>query len=162
MADPIAVEFDLEPVALVSLLERKNEKIAQVAFVALFILFVVLEIALRNGVAAVGFFVFAAVFTVGMLRLPKLRQSMALRLAGQTEVVFSDEGMEFKGANVAERVPWARFQRVADRPGLWAFQTKAPVATFLVPKSAVPVAIREQFTAQLIDWSGAAYKFRRR
>ena len=91
-----------------------------------------------------------------------MRQSTALRLAGHTKVVFSDEGMEFIGANLAERVPWARFQRVADRPDLWVLQTKPPASTFLVPKSAVPVAIREQLTAQLIDWSGGAYKFRKR
>jgi hypothetical protein len=111
---------------------------------------------------AILLFALAALFGFALTKVPKIRQTMALRLAGRTTVLFSDEGMDFRGANVAERMPWARFQRVADRPNLWYFQTKAPVASFVVPKSAVPAAIRERFTEQLMDWSGTAYKFRKR
>ena len=162
MAEPIAVEFDLDPISLVDLMERKNEKVGHVALVAVYVLLGIGMVALHNVPLAIVMFFLAAIFTAAIVRLPKVRQTMATRLAGPTKVVLADWGMEFSGANVAERMPWGRFRRVSDRPDVWVFQTKQPVAVFMVPKSAVPHEHREQFTTRLLDWSGAAYKFRKR
>lgn len=162
MAEPVTVEFDLEPTVLADLLPRKNEKVGQCGFVGIFVLAGALAVSQPDVPVAIFFFGMAALYVVGMVRLPKVREAMALRLAGSTKIQFTDWGMEFTGANVAERVPWPRFKRVNDRPALWVLQTKAPIATFLVPKSAVPAAYREQFTGRLAGWSGAAYKIRKK
>lgn len=162
MAEQIEVEFDLDPVTMVDLMTRKNETVRQFVSLAAWVALGIVGLVLGQVGPAILLFGLAAFFGFVLTRVPKIRQNMALRLAGPTTVRFSDEGMDFRGANVAERLPWARFQRVADRPALWYFQTKAPVASFVVPKSAVPAEIREQFTDRLMDWSGSAYKFRKR
>lgn len=162
MAEQIQVEFDLDPVALADLMVAGRRKIVPFVTVGAMVLIGVLAALGGNGFGAFVFFLFAVFSVIVILKMPKQRQSMALRLAGPTKVLFSDAGMDFQSANVAERVPWNRFQVVYDRPERWSFMTKAPSSTFYVPKAAVPPAHLERLTKQLMDWSGSAYKFRKR
>ena len=161
MAEQIEVEFDLDPAAMADLMTRKHENVRQVVSLTLCVVAGAAMVAL--GQVGLGVFFLVFILLIGLLiwKMPKIRRSLALRLAGHTEIRFSDEGMDFRGANVAERVQWARIRGVYDRPELWSVLTKAPTATFIVPKSAVPAATRERFAAQLKDWSGAAYKVRK-
>lgn len=162
VSEPREVQFDLDPVALVDLMTSTIGKIRQVAVVAVLVLFGVLTLAIGVLWEAIPLFALAVAWiAIFIRRLPKLRQGVALRLAGPTVVRFSDEGMEFHGTNTAERVPWPRFRRVIDRPDSWLLQTREPIAVFIVPKSAVPAAAEQQFAEQLEDWSGDAYRFRR-
>jgi hypothetical protein len=87
---------------------------------------------------------------------------MAARLAGATRVTLSDHGIEYVGPTVAERIEWSRVRRLFDRPDTWVILTKVPVATFYIPKAAVPTQQREQFVTQLMDWSTDSYTFRKR
>ena len=162
VAEPLTIEFDLDPVKLVELQEQKREKVGQYTFLVLLVLLGVLGLLENDTAGAFVGLALAAVLALGLRKLPQIRQATALRMAGYTKIVFSDAGMEFSGANVAERVPWSRFMRVNERPGLWVLQTKAPVASFLVPRSAVPPELVAQFTAQMMDWSGKSYKLRKR
>jgi hypothetical protein len=70
--------------------------------------------------------------------------------------------MEYSGANIAERIEWSRMMRVIDRPRCWALMTRTPVASYYIPKAAVPADRRQAFTAQLAAWSGRTYKIRKR
>lgn len=169
MAEPVVVEFKLTPDEAASLLQhggqisRAKRNLAVIA--ALTVLAIVLGAVYHNkGLQNLGI-IMAAVSVLGVVviaRTPKIHHATAARMAGQTRVTLSDQGIEYSGATVAERIPWSRVRRLADRPDVWAILTEPPVTSYYIPKSAVPTNQREHFTHQLITWSGDSFKFRKR
>ena len=162
MSEPRQVEFDVDPATLADLLTKRSRIVLQFAALVVSVLAGVIAVVIDEPWLALVLSVLAVFWAALLWKMPRMRQSMALRLAGHTEIRFSDEGMDFRGANVAERVPWTRLHRLADWPDSWIFATKPPMAVFVLPKSAVPAAAQEHFTGQLADWSGPAYRLRRR
>lgn len=169
MVDPIVLEFDLTRDELKGFFASRAQHIrASVLGALLFVLGILLLITGNSDGdgRSSGFGVFCIVFgafvVIGLARAPQIRQRLAERLAGSTKIQLSDRGVEYGGANIAERIEWSRMMRVIDRPHCWVLMTKAPVATYYIPKAAVPADRQQAFTAQLSAWAGKTYKTRKR
>lgn len=169
MAEPIVVEFDLTRNELKDLFASRAQHIRATVTSALVLVFgIAAVIAGKSDGAGVttGFGTFCLVIGAFLLlaqtRAPQVRGRMADRLAGATKVQLSDRGVEYSGANVAERIEWSRMMRVLDRPRSWVLMTKTPVASYFIPKTAVPADQQQDFAAQLALWAGKAYKIRKR
>lgn len=169
MAEPIAVEFELTPDVLARLYAPPQQRIGAFAMGGLFLaLGLAVFILAATGADKVGallgpvLILFGALAVLGAVKMPRSVQNLTARLAGPTKILLSDRGVEYSGVNAAERVEWSRMMRVLDRPNTWVLMTKAPVTTYYIPKFAVPPEQQERFVAQLMDWSGGAYKFRKR
>lgn len=169
MAEPIVLEFDRTRDEIKGLFASRAQHIqASVSAVVLILAgiaaFIVGNANGQGGLSGLGVFGFllGALSIFGMTRAPKVRQRMADRLTGPTKVQLSDRGVEYSGPTVAERVEWSRMMRVLDRPRCWVLMTKAPMATYFIPKDAVPAEHQQAFAAQLAGWAGSAYKIRKR
>lgn len=169
MAETIAVEFEMSPDELTQLYLSHAQRVRVIATGSVFVIMGVGLLAQGisgNKAVSVGVGVFALLFgglaLMGLTKMPTMAQNVTARLAGPTRIQLSDIGVEYSGTNAAERIEWSRLMRVNDRPAAWVLTTKAPVTTYYIPKSAVPLGQREQFVSQLMEWSGGAYKFRKR
>jgi len=167
--EPIVLEFDLTRDQLVDFLTSANQRSRTAVFGSLFFLAGVALLFLGNSggerfASAFGAFVavIGAFFLLGAVRMPRARERTIARLAGPTKIQVSEHGVEYGGANIAERLEWPRIWRLLDRPPCWVVMTKAPVTTYFIPKAAVPEDQRAAFAAQLKAGTGRAYQIRKR
>ena len=163
MAEPMTLEFKLTPDDIKSLLYSRGRRICGCVCVAVFLVLGAVCLAVHAPGGLGSLLIGAAAGGLVVLPwVPKLRQAGARRLIGTTKVEFSERGVVYNGAKVAQRIEWSSVALLADRPRVWVILTRPSSGFYLVPKSAVPDEQVEQFAGRLVDWSGKAYRLRKR
>jgi hypothetical protein len=117
----------------------------------------------RMWIPALLLLVYAAVsFFYGAIYMPRKRRAAVGRLGGQVRVMFADDGIRYSSQNTAKGFSWPKIQSVVDTPGAWIITARGRHADYVVPKAAVGAERAEEFEARLREWSGKAYKSRRK
>ena len=162
MAEPVTLSYELTSDDIYSMLNQPRQRIRDLATLG-FIAVLAAICHTVSGLAGLSFLLLVIVTLglIGVISTPKLRRTRASRLCGPATVEFSDPGFVYTGASGAERNEWSKLMALSDRPRQWVITTKSG-GLYVVPKAAVPAEQAEQFTSQLMDWSGSAYKFRKR
>ncbi|HTJ66553.1 MAG TPA: YcxB family protein [Actinospica sp.] len=97
-----------------------------------------------------------------LVHLPRKMRANAARLVGTARVKLADDGIRYGGAGTAKGYSWGKVSSVLDQPGAWVITAGKRSEGFVIPKQAVPADQAEDFAAALREWSGKAYKQRKR
>jgi hypothetical protein len=117
----------------------------------------------RMWIPALLLIVYAVVsFLYGAIYMPRKRRAAVGRLGGTVRVKFADDGIRYSSQNTAKGFGWPRIEAVVDTPAAWIITAAKRNGDYVVPKSAVAAEEAEAFAAQLREWSGKAYKVRKR
>lgn len=95
------------------------------------------------------------------IHLPRRRRAAIARLAGPVRVKLADDGVRYSAANTAKGFSWPTVDTVLDTPDAWVI-TSGKRNEYVIPKAAVPGEQGEDLGARLREWSGKAYRARRR
>jgi hypothetical protein len=98
----------------------------------------------------------------GAIYMPRKRRAAVGRLGGQVRVKFAEDGVRYSSQNTAKGFSWPKVQAVLDTPAAWIISAGGRNADYVVPKAAVGAEQAEEFAAQLREWSGKAYRVRKR
>ncbi|HET9168277.1 MAG TPA: YcxB family protein [Actinospica sp.] len=170
MAEPITVEFELGADEVTQELGLRSERRNSLYTAALMIVAagVCLAFYLQGDrpkmwmpAALLGLYALVMLFYV-FVHLPRRIRADAARLAGTARVKFADDGIRYGGAGTAKGYSWGKVSSVLDRPSAWVITAGKKSEGFVIPKQAVPADQAEQFASSLREWSGKAYKQRKR
>ena len=170
MAEPITVEFELGADEVAQALGLRSERTNSLYTAALMIVAagVCLAIYLQGDrpkmwmpAALLGLYALGMLF-YAYVHLPRRIRADAARLAGTARVKFADDGIRYGGAGTAKGYSWGKVSSVLDQPGAWVITAGKKSEGFVIPKQAVPDDRAEEFTTALREWSGKAYKQRKR
>ena len=170
MADPITVEFELGADEVSKALGLRSERRSS--------LWTAAAMAVGAGVclafyeqgdrpkmwmpaALLGLYAAVMLF-YAFVHLPRKIRADAARLAGPARVKFADDGIRYGGENTTRGYSWPKVSSVLDRPDAWVITAGKKSEGFIIPKQAVPEDRAEDFSGALRDWSGKAYRVRRR
>jgi hypothetical protein len=170
MADPITVEFELGPAEVSRALGLRSEQVFSYWTAAAMLACAGVCYAVYDGgdrprmwIPAVLLLAYAvASVFYAAVHLPRKRSASVRRLAGTVRVMLADDGLRYSSPNTAKGVGWPKVNAVLDTPAAWVFSAGKRNGEYLIPKAAVPVEQAEDFTARLREWSGKAYKIRKR
>lgn len=98
----------------------------------------------------------------GAIYMPRKRRAAIGRLGGAVRVKFADDGVRYSSQNTAKGFGWPKVEAVLDTPAAWIITAAKRNGEYVIPKAAVAAEQTETFTAQLREWSGKAYKVRKR
>jgi hypothetical protein len=170
VAEPITVEFELGADEVTKALGLRSERKNSVYTAALMVVCagVCLALYLQGDrpkmwmpAALLGLYaLFMLVYA--LVHLPRKMRANAARLAGTARVKLADDGIRYGGAGTAKGYSWGKVSSVLDQPSVWVITAGKKSEGFIIPKQAVPEDRAEDFTAALREWSGKAYKQRKR
>lgn len=170
MAEPITVEFELGADEVTKALGLRSERKNSVYTAALMVVCagVCLAFYLQGDrpkmwmpAALLGLYALVMLF-YAVVHLPRKMRANAARLAGTARVKLADDGIRYGGAGTAKGYSWGKVSSVLDQPSAWVITAGKKSEGFVIPKQAVPEDRAEDFTAALREWSGKAYKQRKR
>lgn len=170
MAEPITVEFELGADEVTSELGLRSERKNSLYTAALMVVCAggCFAFYLQGDrpkmwmpAALLGLYALIMLF-YAYVHLPRKMRANAARLAGTARVKFADDGIRYGGAGTAKGYSWGKVSSVLDRPGAWVITAGKKSEGFIIPKQAVPADQAEQFADSLREWSGKAYKQRKR
>ena len=117
----------------------------------------------RMWIPAVLLLVYAVVsFFYGALYLPRKRRAAIGRLGGSVRVKFADDGIRYSSQNTAKGFSWPKVRAVLETPAAWIITAAKRDGDYVIPKGALPAEQAEEFAVQLREWSGKAYRVRKR
>lgn len=170
MAEPITVEFELGPDEVTKALGLRSERrgsfyTAAVMVVAAGVCLAFYEEGNRPKMwmpaALLGLYAVIMVF-YALVHMPRKARANVRRLAGSARVKLADDGIRYGGGSTAKGYSWPKVSSVVDQPESWVIVAGKKSEGFVIPKQAVPEEQSEVFTASLREWSGKAYKVRKR
>jgi hypothetical protein len=178
VADPITVEFELGADDVTKALGLRSERrggfyTAAVMIVAGGVCLALYEQGDRPKMwmpaALLGLY---AVFTLfyALVYLPRKTRANVNRLVGGAQVNFADDGVRYRqrarigysGGSVARGYSWPKVSSVTEQPAAWVITAGKKAEGFVIPKQAVPEEQIADLAASLREWSGKAYKVRKR
>jgi len=170
VADPITVEFELAADDVTQALGLRSERQSSLYTAAVMVVCGVVCLAFYEQgdrpkmwmpAALLGLYAVIMLF-YGLIFIPRKVRANVGRLAGPARVKFADDGIRYGGGNTAKGYSWAKVSSVLDRPSAWVITAGKKAEGFVVPKQAVPADQAEEFAVSLREWSGKAYKVRKR
>ena len=186
MADPITVEFELGTDDVTKALGLRSERrgslyTAVVMLVASGVCLAFYEQGDRPKMwmpaALLAFYVVVLLF-YGLVYLPRKIRANLGRLVGGAWVNFADDGIRYRqrargedsqrargehgGGSTAKGYSWPKVRSVTEQPGSWVITAGKRAEGFVIPRQALPEEQVDDFTASLREWSGNAYKVRKR
>lgn len=170
MAEPVTVEFELGAEQIAKALGVRSDQLFSYATAVVTLAGSGVCYLLYDGghrprmwIPALLLLVYAVV-SVGyaVLYLPRRRRDAVRRLVGGVRVKLADEGVRYSAANVAKGFSWPKVKTVLDTPDAWVITSGGRGGEYVIPKSAVPGDQSETFAGQLREWSGKAYRTRKR
>jgi hypothetical protein len=170
VAEPITVEFELGPDEVTKALGLRSERrgsfyTAAVMVVAAGVCLAFYEEGNRPKMwmpaALLGLYAVIMVF-YALVHMPRKARANVRRLAGSARVKLADDGIRYGGGSTAKGYSWPKVSSVVDQPESWVIVAGKKSEGFVIPKQAVPEEQSEVFTASLREWSGKAYKVRKR
>ncbi len=172
MADPITVEFELAADEVSDALGIRSERTSSFYLVGLMLVGdrVVCYVLYDGGhrpkmwIPAALFLAYAvATLFYALVYLPRRRKIEAKRLCGAVRVQLADDGVRYGAANTAKGFSLAEGeQRDRAWPAVWVITAGKKRDGYVIPKSAVPEGQLDTVALQLKEWSGKAYKVRKR
>jgi hypothetical protein len=170
VADPITVDFELGADDVTKALGLRSERrgsfyTAAVMIVAGGVCLALYEQGDRPKMwmpaALLGLY---AVFTLfyALVYLPRKTRANVNRLVGGAQVKFADDGVRYGGGSIAKGYSWPKISSVTEQPAAWVITAGKKAEGFVIPKQAVPEEQLADLTASLREWSGKAYKVRKR
>lgn len=170
MAEPITVEFELGADEVSKALGLRSDQVFSYATAVVMLAGSAVCYLLYDGghrpkmwIPAALLLLYAIV-SVGyaLLYLPRRRRAAVRRLVGDVRVKLADDGVRYSAANTAKGFSWPKVDTVLDTPDAWVITSGKRNGEYVIPKAAVPGEQGEGFTAQLREWSGKAYRSRKR
>ena len=178
MADPITVEFELGADDVTKALGLRSERrgtlyTAAVMVVAAGVCLAFYEQGDRPKMwmpAALLALYAVLMFYYGLVFLPRKTRANVKRLAGDAWVNLAEDGIRYRqrarignsGGGTAKGYSWPKVNSVIEQPGAWVITAGKKAQGFVIPRQAVSEEQVEAFTASLREWSGKAYKVRKR
>ena len=170
MADPITVEFELGADDVTKALGLRSEQrgtlyTAAAMVVAAGVCLAFYEQGDRPKMwmpAALLALYAVLMFYYGLVFLPRKTRANVTRLAGGVRVKLADDGIRYGGGGTAKGYSWPKVNSVIEQPGAWVITAGKKAQGFVIPRQAVSEEQVETFTASLREWSGKAYKVRKR
>lgn len=170
MADPITVEFELGADDVADALGIRSERTSSFYLIGLMLVGAIVCYVLYDGghrpkmwIPAALFLAYAAAtLFYALVYLPRRRKVEAKRLCGAVRVQLADDGVRYGAANTAKGYSWPKVDSVVERPAVWVITAGKKRDGYVIPKSAVPEGQLEVVALQLKEWSGKAYKVRKR
>lgn len=170
MADPITVEFELGADDVTKALRLRSERrtslyTAAAMLVCAGVCLAVYEQGDRPRMwmpaALLGLYAVVMLFHA-LVHLPRKIRANATRLSGTARVKFADDGIRYGGANTTRGYSWPTVRSVLDQPDAWVITAGKKSEGFVIPKQAVPEDRAEHLAGALREWSGKAYRIRKR
>jgi hypothetical protein len=170
VAEPITVEFELAADDVTNALglrsERKNSLYTAAAMAvcaAVCLAFYLQGDRPKMWMPAALLGLYAVISLVyAFVTLPRKIRANAARLAGTARVKLADDGIRYGGSGTAKGYSWGKVSSVLDQPAAWVITAGKKSEGFVIPKRAVPEDQAETVAAALREWSGKAYKQRKR
>ena len=170
MADPITVEFELGADEVTKALGLRSERSSSLYTAAVMVVCGGVCLALyeegnrpKMWMPAVLLGLYAVIMLFyALVHLPRKIRANGERLAGPARVKFADDGIRYGGENTAKGYSWPKVSSVLDRPDAWVITAGKKSEGFVIPKQAVPEDETEGFATALREWSGKAYRVRKR
>jgi len=169
VADPITVEFELGTDEVTKALGLRSERRGSLYTAAVMVLAGGVCLAFYEQgdrpkmwmpAALLGLYAVIMLF-YGLVYMPRKTSANVKRLAGQARVKFADDGIRY-GGSTAKGYSWPKVGSVIERPEAWVIVAGKKSEGFVIPKQAVPAEDTDTFAASLREWSGKAYKVRKR
>jgi hypothetical protein len=170
VADPITVEFELGADDVTKALGLRSERrnsfyTAAVMVVAGGVCLALYEQGDRPKMwmpaALLGFYAVFMLF-YALVYLPRKTRANVNRLVGGVRVKFADDGVRYGGGSTAKGYSWPKVSSVIEQPAAWVITAGKKAEGFVIPKQAVPEEQVADLAASLREWSGKAYKVRKR
>jgi hypothetical protein len=170
VADPITVEFELGTDDVTKALGLRSERrgslyTAAVMAVASGICLAFYEQGDRPKMwmpAALLALYAVVMLYYGLVYLPRKTRANLGRLVGGARVKFADDGIRYGGGSTAKGYSWPKVRSVTEQPGAWVITAGKKAEGFVIPRQALPEEQVADFTTSLREWSGKAYKVRKR
>lgn len=170
MAQPMTIEFDLGADEVSKALGLRSDQVFSYVTGAVMLAGSAVCFVLYDGghrpkmwIPAALLLLYAAVSAGhAAIHLPRRRRAAVARLAGTVRVKLADDGLRYSAANVAKGVSWPKVDTVLDTPDAWVISSGRRNGEYVIPKAAVPGEQAEDLAARLREWSGKAYRARRR
>jgi hypothetical protein len=169
VADPITVEFELGADDVTKALGLRSERRGSLYTLAAVVVAGGVCLALYEQgnrpkmwepAALLGLYAVVLLY-YGFLYLPRKTRTNLKRLVGDARVKFADDGIRYGGGSTAKGYSWRKVSSVVEQPGAWVITAGKKSEGFVIPRQAVPEE-PETFAASLREWSGKAYKVRKR
>jgi hypothetical protein len=169
VADPITVEFELGADDVTKALGLRSERrgsfyTAAVMIVAGGVCLALYEEGNRPKMwmpaALLGLYAVCTLY-YALVYLPRKTRANVKRLIGGAQVKFADDGVRY-GGSIAKGYSWAKVSSVTEQPAAWVITAGKKAEGFVIPKQAVPEEQVADLAASLREWSGKAYKVRKR
>ena len=170
MADPITVEFELGADDVTDALGLRSERRSSFYTAAVMVVAGGVCLALYEQgdrpkmwmpAALLGLYALVMLF-YALVYMPRKTRANVKRLVGGARVKFADDGVRYGGGSTAKGYSWAKVNSVIERPAAWVITAGKKAEGFVIPKQAVPEEQVADLTAALREWSGKAYKVRKR
>ena len=170
MADPITVEFELAADEVTKALGLRSEQVFSYGTAVVMLAGSAVCYVLYDGghrprmwIPAALLLAYAVISVFyAAIHLPRRRRATVRRLSGELRVKFADDGVRYSGPNVAKGFSWRKAGTVLETPESWVITSGRRNGEYVIPKRAAPEDEGESFAAQLREWSGKAYKVRKR
>ena len=170
MADPITVEFELGADDVSKAMGLRSERRGSLYTAAVMIVAAGVCLAFyeqgdrpKMWMPAALLALYAVIMLFyGLVHMPRKTRANVQRLVGGARVKFADDGVRYGGGNTAKGCSWPKVDSVIERPAAWVITAGKKAEGFVIPRQAVPEEQVADLTAALREWSGKAYKVRKR
>ena len=170
MADPITVEFELGADDVSKAMGLRSERRGSLYTAAVMIVAAGVCLAFyeqgdrpKMWMPAALLALYAVIMLFyGLVHMPRKTRATLARLVGGARVKFADDGIRYGGGNTAKGYSWPKVSSVIEQPGAWVITAGKKAEGFVIPKQAVPEEQVADLAASLREWSGKAYKIRKR
>jgi len=170
VADPITVEFELGTDDVTKALGLRSERRGSLLTAAVMVVAGGVCLAFYEQgdrpkmwmpAALLGLYAVIMLF-YGLVHMPRKTRANLKRLVGAARVKFADDGIRYGGGSMAKGYSWPKVRSVLEQPDAWVIVAGKKSEGFVIPRLAVPEEQAESFVESLREWSGKAYKVRKR